>query len=321
MDRETWKCLLCDGRRIPGLAFYKHERGSQRHRDNLKNEWKVAKANARMNKLISKRTQESAKRTFGIIYSPSWQDVERRSQERSKALPPDQLGHNLSHAPQRQRDVASAMELSSQAKCTQSMQHATTGEILSGAEEAQSGRDPEDSKYAPPLKRKRPVLEPDEDESSALAMAKQAKRGDDDSKTRDDILVQISSSDLAKLLKLHPDIFDGNWNQRDTPTPSGWQAMGPTALSKPQGQLGNTAYRRQADGSDELHIDANHSVPRDDFQYSSRCDDSEDSDYQDEEGAEEDDDDDDEEEEQEEEEEEEEDDDDEEEEEEEEEED
>ena len=294
MDQDTRKCLLCDGRRFPGDAFYRHERESQRHRDNLSNHEKVAKAKARRKKIESRKfLNQFAESVMQPINGPPTQHPERPSQESSRALSPARSDRHLSLPPPIQESVATGSNLSHGAKIKKFMQRASHGDALSRATEQHSAENNEDNTYSPPLKRKRPMLEAEEGRPSTHIEAKRAKADPaKNGKARDDVLVQISSTDLDKLVQLHPEIFDTDWNQRSTPAPDGWQAIGPSASAKPRVPRQDTACRRQAPphGSEEVQIVGSRACPgdsseasRDYLRFSSLCDDSADSDYQDEE--------------------------------------
>ena len=346
MDPDTRKCLLCDGRRFPGKAFYKHEHGSRRHRDNLRDNEKVSKGIARLERkqrrgIYQCKKEENllpAERKFRlseVIHPPS-QDREQRPQNRDAAMSPDQSDHSPSLPPQRKESLIPRHELLNRAKVERPMQDAEKGEYPSLIEEAHErlrrfelererfGTKVErerliqaeadrghmirgevenlmgvaEVKTLPPppwIKRKYAGLEPEQGESSTQGKAKKAKHGEEDVKACDNVLVQMSSADLGKLLELHPDIFDTNWKDRNTPAPPGWQATGPSNRSVPRDRSENAAHRRQGHDLEEMRrketraaLRGSSETSHEYFRCSSRCDDSQDSDYQDEEELEED---------------------------------
>jgi hypothetical protein len=301
MDHENRKCLLCDGRRFPGEAFYQHERKSQRHRENLRSDQKVAEGNARLERKMRRETWRRkntqilgnvslplnfGNSLFSNMTHPPSQDGQQQLRERSTALSPDHIGPSISLPTQKQESVASEPNPSTGTHGKQFMQHANDGKFVSPALDERPVIRQEEKEHAAPLKRKRAMLEPEESEASVQAKAKQAKRVDGKGNSRHDVLVQLSPADLDKLLRLHPDIFDTNWNERSTPAPLGWQAIGPSTSKRTR----KTAFRRVEHGSEVLDMKLNpvghrdsSATSRDYFQCASRYDDSADSDYQQEE--------------------------------------
>lgn len=282
MHLDTRKCLLCDGRKFPGDAFYKHERESQRHRDNLRNEDKVAKAEARLQKMSNRRLLHSLPERTEATHSPPLPGHHKLRQKMSKAEFPGQRGCGLSPALVEQNSVAVGGNPYNK------------DETSSRPTEEQVVEDILVSKTAP-LKRKCLVVEPEDGGSSTQPNTKRARAIPRNSEARDDVLVQMSSADLEKLLQLHPDIFDKKWNQRSTPAPPGWQAIRPSTPPKTGDGMETAPYCRQSGRSEEVQIIESRAclrksseMTRDYFQTPSRCDNSADSDYREEEDEDED---------------------------------
>jgi hypothetical protein len=278
MHLDTRKCLLCDGRKFPGDAFYKHERESRRHRDNLRNEDKIVKAEARLQKISNRKLLHNLSEGTESTHGPPLQDHNKLRQQKGKAEFPGQRGRGLSPPPLEQNSVAVGGDLYNK------------GETSSQPTEVHIVKDLLVRKTAPPLKRKRLAIEPEDGDSSTQPNTKRARAIPRNGETRDDVLVQMSSADLEKLLQLHPDIFDKKWNQRSTPAPPGWQAIGPSTSQKTGDGTKTAPYRRQSGRSEEVQIIGSRAclrksseMTRDYFQTSSRCDDSADSDYREEE--------------------------------------
>src|SRR5271156_1976907 len=97
MHAGSRRCLLCN-LRFPGEAFEKHEQGSTRHRENLRDKEAVAKANERLKKIQGLELSEhkeveptsaagDAFEQNGIHRSPP-QSYDQRCPEDSKASSP-----------------------------------------------------------------------------------------------------------------------------------------------------------------------------------------------------------------------------------------
>lgn len=274
MHVETRKCLLCDGRKFPGDAFYKHERESQRHRENLRNANMVAKAEARLQKISNRKFPHNLPQNTETTHVPPQQGHNKLPQGESKMGLPSQRVWGISPTPLGQNSAAVGGSLYN------------NGETSSRPTEEHVVKGLRVNQPAPPLKRKRLVVEPEDGDSSTQPTTKRTKAIPRNSEARDDVLVQMSSADLEKLLQLHPDIFDKKWNQRSTPAPPGWQAIGPSPLPTAGDATENAPHRRQPGRSEEIQIIGSRACRRKSsemsrtyFQTPSRCDDSADSDY------------------------------------------
>ena len=296
MHAGSRKCLLCN-RRFPGKAFDKHEQGSERHREKLNDKDAISKANDKLEKLqrdeIAKREEEKPTPILTCVSKPGKslrlpsQSYGYQAQGNGGASSPDHLSRLLSLPPMRRGSSVSRPKHSHQANDKRFMQELddrTPNMIW----EEQSTRGTDNGQTPGPLKRKRPVVEPEVGESST--QAKYARQNTKDTRARDDdMLVQISGATLDKLLELHPEVFDLDSNQGgNTPAIPGLQATASTMRAKSKDPPGRRQDRlRQAAVPEDVQSQGSRSgfrksseTSHEYFVCSSRCDDSGDSDYQ-----------------------------------------
>jgi hypothetical protein len=294
MHAGSRKCLLCN-RRFPGEAFEKHERGSTRHRENLRDKEAVAKANERLKKIqgleFSERKEveptsaaEDAFEQNGIHRSPP-QSYDQRCPEDSKASSPHYYNRSLSLTPIRLESSAPPHGKFKSPNAKRSREE-LEDKLFNQAPDEHNLGVTEGDESPPPLKRQCHALEPQVGESSTQAKVSHSNRNAKNARARDGILIEISSAALDKLLELHPEIFDLELNRRTTPAPPRRQAMGPPNKPTPRESMERTGDHRRANFGEEIHGDGTgagfYSSPatsRDSIRYSSRCDDPQDMDY------------------------------------------
>ena len=296
MHAGSRKCLLCN-RRFPGKAFDKHEQGSERHHEKLRDKDAISRANDKLERLqrdeISKRKEEKPAPTLACTSVPDnclrlpSQSCDRQPQDNGEGSSLEHLSRLLSLPPLRRGSSASRSRHSNLPNGKRSMWQ-LGGRTSDAIMEEQSLRQTNGGQNPCPLKRKRPALEPEVGESSTHLKAKHARQNTKDTRARDDVLVEISGAALDKLLELHPEIFDLKSDQcRTTPAPPGWQAMAPQMRAKSKEPTGRPKYHWHADVSENLLIEGSRTgfrnmseTSHEYFVCSSRCDDSGDSDYQ-----------------------------------------
>lgn len=281
MDPEGRKCLLCDGRRFPGKAFCRHEHESQRHHLNLAKEEKIAKAQTRLLRILTRKAVETFRETITSKHGSVAQRCEQPPQELnvSSGQPVDRI----LPPPQSLPSIAPRIQVSQEMSAKQSIEGAGKSRAQSPPVEEEWRMDHQTGNNALKLKRKRVILESGAGQRSAQTKPKRAKAAAKQGEARHDVLIQISSTVLDEILQLRPDIFDADWNRRSTPPPDGWQAVGPSTVPNP----------RQVDSREEVDHARMDVYPRgftkmswDNSPCPSRCDDPADSDYRDEAGEE-----------------------------------
>jgi hypothetical protein len=294
MHAGSRKCLLCN-RRFPGEAFEKHERGSARHRENLRDKEAVAKANERLKKIQglepSERKEveptsaaEDAFEQNGIHRAPP-QSYDQRCPEDSKASSPHYYNRSLSLTPIR---LESSVPPHGKFKSTNAKRprEESEDELFNRAPDEHDLRVIKGDESPPPLKRQCHALEPQMGESSTQAKVSHSNRNAKNARARDNILIEISGAALDKLLELHPEIFKLDLNKRTTPAPPRRQTMGPPNKPTPRESIERTRDHRRANVGEEIHSDgtgagfrSSSATSHDYIRYSSRCDDSQDMDY------------------------------------------
>jgi hypothetical protein len=294
MHAGSRRCLLCN-RRFPGEAFEKHERGSARHRENLRDKEAVAKANERLKKIqgleLSERKEveptsaaEDAFEQNGIHRSPP-QSYDQRCPEDSKASPPHYYSRSLSLTPIRlESSVPPHGKFKS--RNAKRFREESEDELFNRAPDEHDLRVTKGDESPPPLKRQCHALEPQVGESSTQAKVGHSNRNAKNARARDGILIEISSAALDKLLELHPEIFDLDLNTRTTPAPPRRQTMGPPNKPTPRESMEKTGDHRRANVGEEIHghgtgasFRSSSVTSRDYIRYLSRCDDPQDMDY------------------------------------------
>jgi hypothetical protein len=294
MHAGSRKCLLCN-RRFPGGAFEKHEQGSTRHRENLRDKEAVAKANERLKKIqglgLSEHKEveptsaaEDAFEQNGIHRSPP-QSYDQRCPEDSKASSPHYYSRSLSPTPIRLESSVPPHGKFKSPNAKRSREE-PEDELFNRAPDEYDLRVTKGDESPPPLKRQCHSLEPQVAESSTQARVSHSNRNAMNARARGDIFMGISSAALDKLLELHPEIFDLDLGRLTTPAPPRRQAMGPPNKPTPRESRERTGDRRRANVGEEIHGDGTgtgfRSPPvtsRDYVRYSPGCDDPQDMDY------------------------------------------
>ena len=294
MHAGSRKCLLCN-RRFPGGAFEKHEQGSIRHRENLRDKEAVAKANERLKKIqgleLSERKEveptpaaEDAFEQNGIHRSPP-QSYDQRCPEDSKASSPHHYSRSLSLTP-----ISLEYSVPPHGKFkspnAKRSREESEDELFNPAPDEHDLRVTKGDESPPSLKRQRHALELQVGESSTQAKVNHSNRNANNAKARDDILIEISGAALDKLLELHPEIFELDLNRRTTPAAPRRQAMGPPNKPRPRESMKRRGDHQRADVGEEIYgggtgagFRSSSATSCDYVRYSSRCDDPQDMDY------------------------------------------
>jgi hypothetical protein len=265
MHAGSRKCLLCN-RRFPGEAFEKHERGSARHRENLRDKEAIAKANERLKKIrgLELSEREEVEPTSAAEGAFEQNGIRQPPIKLESSVPP----HGKFKSPNAKRSrEESEDELSNRAPDQHDLK------VTKGDE-------------SPPLKRQYHALEPQVGESSTQAKVSHSNRNAKNARACDDILIQMSGAALDKILELHPDIFDLDLNRRTTPAPPRLQAMGPPNKPTLRESMERTGDHWRANAGEKMHGDgtgagfrSSSATSCDYIGYSSRCDDPQDMDY------------------------------------------
>jgi hypothetical protein len=294
MHAGSRKCLLCN-RRFPGEAFEKHEGGSARHRENLRDKEALAKANERLKKIqdleLSERkgveptsATEDAFEQNGIHQSPP-QSYDQRCLEDSKVSSPHYHSRSLSPTPIRLESLVPPHGKFKSPNVKRPREE-SEDELFNRAPDKHDLRVTKGDESTPPLKRQCHMLELQVGESSTQAKVSHSNRNAKNIRARDGILIEVSSAALDKLLELHPEMFHLDLNGRTAPAPSRRQGMGPPNKPAPRESMERTGDHRRANVGEEIHGDGTgaglrspSATSRDRIRYPSRCDDPQDMDY------------------------------------------
>jgi hypothetical protein len=294
MHAGSRKCLLCN-RRFPGEAFDKHERGSARHRENLKDKDAIVKANERLKKIQVLELSESkeveptsaAEDAFeqNGIHQPPPQSYDQRCLEDSKASLPHYYSRSLSPTPIR-LEISVPPHGKFKSPNVKRSREESEDELFNRAPDEHGLRVTKGDESPPLLKRQCHALEPQVGESSTQAKVNHSSQNTKNARARDGILIEVSGAALDKLLELHPEIFHLDLNRRTTPAPPRRHAMGPPNKPTPRESIERTGDHRRANVGEEIHVDgtgasfrSSSATSRDYIRYSSRCDDPQDMDY------------------------------------------
>jgi hypothetical protein len=230
------KCLLCN-RRFPGEAFEKHERGSARHRGNLRDKEAVAKANERLKKIrgleLFGRKEvgptSAAEDAFERkrIRQPPPQSYRQQSPDNNKASSPHY--HSRDFSPTAPNSASPHGEF--KRPNIKRSREESEDELLNRAPDEDDLRATEGDESPFLFKRQRHASEPQVGESCTQSKVRRLNRNARNAGAHDDVIVKASRAAFNKLFELHPGVFNLELNERIAPAPRRRQAMGP--LNKP----------------------------------------------------------------------------------------